>query len=127
MKLCRRRTKGQELLEYALVLPLLLLLVVGIVDFGLVFFAYNSIANAAREGARAGVVPSATEDDIIDAVIERTGGLQLTTANITVTRTVDQTSVEVVYDHSLISGAIIEAAGGSPVLELRSVATMRNE
>ncbi|MGD2148822.1 MAG: pilus assembly protein [Anaerolineae bacterium] len=124
---CRIDRRGQELLEYALVLPLLLLLIFGIVDFGLAFFAYNSVANAAREGARAGVVPSATEDDIIDAAIGRTGGVALTTQNITVTRTISQTIVEVVYDYSLISGPIIQAAGGSPVLQLRSVATMRNE
>jgi Flp pilus assembly protein TadG len=119
--------RGQEIVEYALVLPLLLLLIFAVLDFGLTVFAYSSVANAAREGARAGVVPSATEADMVAAAIERTGGVKLTPANFTVTQTVTQTQVEVAYDHPLISGPIIQIAGGSPVLQLRSVATMRNE
>ena len=58
----RRRTRlggrgrGQSLVEFALVLPLFLLLVMAIVDLGLSVFAYNSITNAAREGARLAIV-----------------------------------------------------------------------
>ena len=47
---------GQSLVEFALVLPLFLVLVMGIVDLGLSVFAYNSITNAAREGARLAIV-----------------------------------------------------------------------
>jgi hypothetical protein len=113
--------------EYALLLPILLLLILGIMDFGATIFAYNSIAHAAREGARSGVPLSATEDDVIAATIERTGGLKLSADNITVITTTNEITVEVVYDHSLFSGPIIEIAGGSPTLRLRSVANMRNE
>jgi hypothetical protein len=119
--------KGQELVEYALVLPILLLLILGIVDFSLTIFAYNSIANAAREGARRGVVPSANEQDVIDAAIGRTGGVALTDSNISVVSSTEQITVTVEYDHSLISGAIIRIAGGSSVLHLRSEATMLKE
>jgi Flp pilus assembly protein TadG len=121
------KEKGQELVEYALVLPILLVLVFGIIDFAWTIFAYNSIANAAREGARRGVVPSAEEQDMIDATIGRTGGVRLTDANITVTRTFTQSQVAVVYDHALLSGALIQIAGGNPTLQLRSTATMRRE
>ena len=120
-------SRGQQLVEYALLLPILLLLILGIVDFGMTIFAYNSIANAAREGARAGVPPSATEDDIIAATVGRTGGLRLTADNITVITATNKITVEVSYDHSLVSGPIIQIAGGSPTLRLRSVATMRTE
>jgi len=44
--------RGQSLVEMALVLPLLLLLVLGIIDFGRAFNNYIIITNAAREGAR---------------------------------------------------------------------------
>ncbi|MHB0875764.1 MAG: TadE family protein [Anaerolineae bacterium] len=47
---------GQSLVEMALVLPLLLLLVFGIIEFGRVFNAYIIVTNAAREGARCGAV-----------------------------------------------------------------------
>lgn len=52
----RRRSAGQSLVEFALVLPLFLVLVMGIADLGLAVFAYNSITNAAREGARLAIV-----------------------------------------------------------------------
>lgn len=50
------RSRGQSLVEFALVLPLFLLLVMAIMDLGLSVFAYNSITNAAREGARLAIV-----------------------------------------------------------------------
>jgi len=48
--------KGQSLVEFALILPFLLVLIGGVVDFGLSLFVGHVIQNAAREGARAGAV-----------------------------------------------------------------------
>ena len=45
-----RGERGAELIEFALVLPLLLLLVLGIVDFGFMFQRLEVVTNAAREG-----------------------------------------------------------------------------
>lgn len=50
------REAGQELVEFALILPLLLLLLLGIIEVGRLVFSYNTIANAAREGARYSIV-----------------------------------------------------------------------
>ena len=47
-----RSERGAELVEFALVLPLLLVLIGGIVDFGFLFQRYEVVTNAAREGAR---------------------------------------------------------------------------
>jgi Flp pilus assembly protein TadG len=47
----RKRLAGQSLIECALVLPLLLLLIVNVVNFGAFFYAWISVANAARTGA----------------------------------------------------------------------------
>jgi TadE-like protein len=52
----RRRTRGQSLTEFALILPLLILLLMGILDFGRAIFAFNTLSNAAREGARVAIV-----------------------------------------------------------------------
>ena len=49
--------KGAELIEFALVFPLLLLVMFGIMDFGLLFQRYETVTNAAREGARIAVLP----------------------------------------------------------------------
>jgi hypothetical protein len=51
-----RNKRGQALIEFAFILPFLLVIVGGIVDFGLAFFVGQVIQNAAREGARAGAV-----------------------------------------------------------------------
>ena len=48
---------GAELVEFAMVLPLLLLLIAGITDFALLFQSFQVATNAAREGARLAVLP----------------------------------------------------------------------
>ncbi len=49
-----RRERGSVAIEMALVLPLLLLIVAGIVDLGILFWEKEVLTNASREGARAG-------------------------------------------------------------------------
>jgi len=55
-----RSEDGAVLVEAALTLPLLLLVVMGIIDFGLLFQRYEVVTNAAREGARVAVLPGYT-------------------------------------------------------------------
>lgn len=50
------RGRGQALVEFALVIPLFLLLVFSVFDLGTAVFTYNSLTNAAREGARLAIV-----------------------------------------------------------------------
>ena len=50
------RSRGQALMEFALVSPIFLLVVVALFDMGRAVFAYNTLTNAAREGARMAVV-----------------------------------------------------------------------
>jgi Flp pilus assembly protein TadG len=51
-----RSDRGTSLVEFAIVLPLLFLLVFGLIEFGLLFYNKAVITNASREGARAGIV-----------------------------------------------------------------------
>lgn len=51
-----RETSGAAMVEFAIIAPLLFVLIFGIIDFGRVFFLYNNLTNAAREGARLGAV-----------------------------------------------------------------------
>src|SRR5689334_10681817 len=48
----RRARRGQTMVEFALTLPILLLLIFGIVEFGRIFQAWVTIQNAARTAAR---------------------------------------------------------------------------
>jgi Flp pilus assembly protein TadG len=52
----RRSERGQSLVETALVLPILLLLLLAIFDFGRAIYAYNTVSNAAREATRLAIV-----------------------------------------------------------------------
>lgn len=55
--------RGQALVEFALVLPILLLMVIGIMDFGRALFVYSEVSNAAREAVRyAAVNPGECEE-----------------------------------------------------------------
>ncbi len=51
----RSRQRGSSLLETALVVPLLLFILAGVVDIGLAYHTYIVMINAAREGARYGI------------------------------------------------------------------------
>ncbi len=59
--------KGIAAIEFGLILPILLVLIMGIIDFGLLMTSRASMVSASREGARAGIVktvPSVTAADI---------------------------------------------------------------
>lgn len=55
-----RRKRGQALVEFALILPIFLLILLAVFDLGRAVFAYNSVTNAAREGARLAIVNQTT-------------------------------------------------------------------
>lgn len=127
---------GQDLVEYVLVLPLLLLLVFGIVEFGIVIFDYNTVANAAREGARAAILPPSDVCDLacqdakaLTAAQRLTNGLdagELTIAGPD--RSVaGAVTMEVSYNVRLITGPVIAALSGTDTIPLRAVATMQTE
>lgn len=64
-----RDTSGVSAVEFALVLPILISILLGIVDYGWVFFNRLTMTNAAREGARVGVTRDAANasPDAVDA------------------------------------------------------------
>jgi Flp pilus assembly protein TadG len=152
----RRRPgeRGQAVIELALTLPLLLLIVLGMFDFGLMFQRYEVLTNAAREGARVGVLPGYTTTDASQRALDylAVGGLSgpirgcgaassagsrcasavVSTTTITGSSpatTVNQVTVTVEYDHGhVFVGPIISLFGGSlGTTRLRSVSTMRVE
>ena len=79
----RPRSRGQEsqaLIEFALISPLLLLLIFGIIDIGRAVFYYDTLEHAAREGARAAVrAPSAmpTNAAVLSAVTAQLVGVSV--------------------------------------------------
>jgi Flp pilus assembly protein TadG len=133
----------------ALVLPLLLLVILGIVDFGFLFSRYEVLTNAAREGARIAVLQGYGTADVQSRVCAylTTGGLPTTGCPtptnpvITVGATtipmataglapVEATSVTVAYTHNfMFVGPIIGLMGGTwtNAKTITVTAVMRNE
>ena len=123
--------KGQALVEYALVLPLLLLLVFGIIDLGIAVFSYDTIANAAREGVRYGIIDPHNAAEIELRTRRLTSGLdpsRLVFSCPTCAEAAPRTvRVELTYQVRLITGPVIRAVGGNPFMDLRAGATMQVE
>ena len=141
LKLIRRRKKngekGQSLVEFALLVPIFLILIFAIVDFGMGFYSWITITNAAREGARLGAV-QATQQDIEDRVWDSADNLPNAATNMTVTvqgfqgQPGDSVVVQVDYDYDLITplAGLVQFATGNAfgsTLTLSSTADMRLE
>ncbi len=76
------RLRGQELVEFALVLPILFLFIYGVIDLGRVFHAYTAITNAARVGARYAIVSGFDHDTLNTAIDPVHRHYYLNTSNI---------------------------------------------
>ena len=84
---------GQTLVEFAFVLPILLLLMVAIIDFGIVFYSQMAVSNAAWEGARAGATiidPTKGDQEILGAVHSAAYGLDISRLTIDIDPTQDE-------------------------------------
>ncbi len=143
LKLIRRRIgtgeKGQALVEFALLVPIFLILLFAIVDFGMGFYSWITVTNSAREGARFGAVQAST-DDIIQRVKD-TSDLINEDAKMTVTVTNaadnggdpgESVVVKVDYKYDLITplASLIAFLSGDTfgsTLTLSSTAEMRLE
>lgn len=74
-----RNRDGAALVEFAVVLPVLVLLLVGLMEFGLLLYDQHVITNASREGARYGIVSRASRRNLteITAVVDEYCGSRL--------------------------------------------------
>ncbi len=85
----RRSSVGQGLVEFALILPLLLMVLIGIFEFGRILLIYSNLFNAAREGVRYGITNPRDQGGIYDRAIEHT---------LLISEGDPDLSVEVTYD-----------------------------
>ena len=146
-RICKRLggEQGTALLETAMTLPLLLLVSVGIFEFGRAFQTWQVLTNAAREGARLAVMPGAAAgavdarvksyltsgqlDNVAnatvvidpDATVDIGGGATATASLVTVTYPFEFMVLQPVAS-LLVSGTKV----GEPIV-LTATATMRNE
>ena len=77
----RRSGRGQALVEFALVLPLLVLLMLGLFDLGRAVYAFSTVNNAAREGGRLAIVDQ-TLSHVQDLAAQRAASLGVTPSDV---------------------------------------------
>ncbi len=127
--------RGQDLVEYALILPLFLFLVIGFIEISVLFFSYVTVSNAAREGARVAtaVASSSCDQTCIDG-LAREAALALTTGlpNDSIQVNISHPDpfvvrVEVRYRADLLTRMVVDSLGGKGFLTLSSTSTMRRE
>ena len=96
------RESGAALVEFAIIAPLLLLLVFGIIEFGRAYNAQNSLTHAAREGAREYAI---TQDQDAGRATAKAAATSLDSSKITVTLSActpgDPASVTLTYPFQL--------------------------
>jgi len=109
------------MVEMALVLPLLLALVMGMIEFGNLYATKIELNNLARQAVRTAVVGSPADDDDLEENLA--GNLGMSEATVVITRPDADVKATVQYDAPLITGYII----GTGTKHLESVATMKAE
>lgn len=130
------------MVEFALVLPVFILLLLGAVEFGRAYLDLHLLTNAAREGARAGSLPGATETDVqntVDNFLDETalsGGWSTTitvedsdgntrSGGLSDAQEGDRVYVSISYDFEVLSGSVIP--GWSGTVTLSSDCVFRHE
>ncbi len=128
MRFSRRNSSGQSLTEFAIVVPVLFLLILIIVDLGRITYAYSSVHNAAREGARYGVINPVDTANIESTARHFAIGLDQSSLTIVplYNGITEQITVTAVYEFRTAS-FILKLLTGSDSFTLRAVSRMYTE
>jgi Flp pilus assembly protein TadG len=149
MKKKLRREAGGAAAEFAIILPLLMLILFGIVEFGLLLYNKQVLTNASREGARAGIVvgvPKLTDQQIRDIIADYCNGLlvNFNGASSTISSTddsnieIDRSAgnnfgndliVKVSYTYNFLVLSVVNKFGFSlfDPIELKAITVMKHE
>ena len=126
-----KRAGGQSVAEFAMVLPVFLMLVMGMLDMARAYGALQVVTNAAREGARVGIIP-ATAPPAVTTFVNNylTAGGQAGCASAganwgTAGAAGANTTVQVTCNFQTMTGTIVP--GWTGTIALSRTATMRHE
>lgn len=129
-----RDERGQALVEFAITMPILLFLLLGIVDFARAWNVYEVLTDAGREGARHAVVDNGSSDAEVQGIVIQAAaraGISLTAGDITITNGTgrgDPTTVSIAGTHELKwVGWMMGLLGADKTLNFTVVSTMRRE
>lgn len=122
--------KGQSLVEFALIIPVVLLILLGILEFGMMLNSYLTISNASREGARQGAIGS-SDSDIQAKIMEISPNLDDMDILVEITPTEgsrrrgDMVTISITYNYEVINPLISSIINNS--VQLKSQTSMRVE
>lgn len=122
--------RGQALVELALALPLIIMLVMGTIEFGRLFHSYLLITNASREGARIAITGAdnpaivARINDVTTS-LNNTKDIVIAPTNLSVRYSGVPVTVTVDYKHNIIT-PVLDSILPNPVT-LTSSTSMRME
>lgn len=126
----RRGERGAALVEFAILAPLLILLLIGLIEFGWLFAQYNQVRHGVREGARYAAVSNPVTAGSVDATLESVVCDAISLPNGTVTGTVTSPSVNNPprkFDYAEITvTAAIPTLTGAPLIGGFIPATISN-
>lgn len=129
----RQSHRGSALAEFAITIPILLAVLLGIFEFARAWNVQQVITNAAREGARVAVV-GASVDSVTKVVESRLAATNITATQIDVTLGAfsgddDIVTVSVDYPYQLFGKVIgfLGGSGGATSVTLSSTSVMRHE
>jgi Flp pilus assembly protein TadG len=131
MRLLRRRsnrTSGQAIVEFALLLPILIIIVLGIIEFGRLWMTMITLSSAAREGARVAAVtaPSQTQvEAAVNRVLDAAGLSEAAAITISGPNDENEVAVTVEITYNVLTGSIVPGLSGS--MQLARSAVMRWE
>jgi Flp pilus assembly protein TadG len=121
------RLRGQSLVEWALILPALLLLLMVIVDLGRVTYTFSALTNSTREGARYGTIHPADLGGVASTVRHFAIGLDPDLITVTTDQPTTRTvRVATTYQFAVVT-PFVSSFWGSETVTLRSQTTMRIE
>ncbi len=93
-----QRRRGAAIVEFAVILPLLLTILFGIIEYGWVFMVRQTLQTAAREGCRLAVLQTASApySDVTDRIAQVMGPTGLTSYTVNMTHATSSSPVETV-------------------------------
>lgn len=125
-----RKERAAAVVEFAVVLPLLLTILFGIIEYGWVFMVRQTLQTAAREGCRLAVLQTSADpyDNVSDRVAQVMGPTGLTSYEVTMTHAtpgnpVESVTVTVAYDDVSLLGGFF----GTHDYDLGGTCSMRKE
>ncbi len=120
--------RGQDLVEFALVLPFIFMLTLGVMDLAHITMVSVSLAHAAREGARYGMVANPPTTEQIQArVVAAAPGVGLTPDEVQVIRGRGMIEVRITHATPVVTGFLWQALRGESTWTLSASSRMPTE